>query len=90
MAASVTLGQAANKGIVAGEERHQGVHRVDSLLGRCGGEASHARQHQLRFTSSLVVEATDAIAPEEYRGDGAAIDGSMVYVAAIASGHMLA
>jgi hypothetical protein len=50
----------------------------------------YSRQHQWRFLSNLVVEATDPMSPAAYRGDGAAIDAWMAYVAAIASGHMLA
>jgi organic hydroperoxide reductase OsmC/OhrA len=50
----------------------------------------YSRQHQWRFISKLVVEATDAMRPADYGGDGGAIDPWMAYVAAIASGHMLA
>jgi organic hydroperoxide reductase OsmC/OhrA len=54
-----------------------------------GSPGEYSRQHQWRFISNLVVEATDPMAPAAYRGD-AAMDGWMAYVAAIASGHMLA
>jgi organic hydroperoxide reductase OsmC/OhrA len=50
----------------------------------------YSRQHQWRFISNLAVQATDPMSPADYRGDGAAIDGWMAYVAAIASGHMMA
>jgi organic hydroperoxide reductase OsmC/OhrA len=63
---------------------------IDWARGKWSGfKGQYSRQHRWHFAGQLVLQVTDAMPPPGYR-DGGKLDAWRAYVAAIASGHMLA